>query len=219
MLLVKGGGEVARHGMAEPAANNGRRAQGFLAVPPSDKLFVSARTLLLNSVRLARKVWADGYLPDYLVAVWRGGTPPGIVMHEYFRLQRHEPYHTTIKTQSYRGLQRGTSKVEIKGLDHIVAVIKAEDRLLLVDDVFDSGHTMAAVLAKIHARAPSNRPECRIATVYSKPEHNETNLVPDYCVVEDNRWIVFPHELEGLTEDEIRAKGSRLHEALYESEA
>jgi hypoxanthine phosphoribosyltransferase len=180
--------------------------------PP--KLFLDARTLLLESVRLARFIWEDGFRPDYLIGIWRGGTPPGIAMHEFFRLQGLDPYHTTIKTQSYRGMQRGTGGVEIKGLEHVVDVVEATDRLLLVDDVFDTGHTMAAVLDAVRSRARRNAPECRIATVYYKPLRNETAIKPDYWQVESDDWIVFPHELEGLTEEEIREKGSGVAEAV-----
>lgn len=170
---------------------------------PEGKLFVDARTLLLNSLRLARRVWSDGYRPNYLIGVWRGGTPPGIVIHEFFRMRGIEPYHTTIKTQSYRGMQRGDRGVEIKGLEHVIDVICAEDKMLIIDDVFDTGHTMVEIREQIRARARRNTPEIRVATVYYKPDKNETDLVPDYWIVEDNRWIVFPHEIMGLTDDEI----------------
>lgn len=181
-----------------------------------EKVHIGARQLLLESVRLGRRILEDGFRPDFLIGVWRGGTPPGIAIHEYFRMQGHEPYHTTIKTQSYRGMQRGDEGVEIKGLEHVIDVVEAEDRLLLVDDVWDTGHTMAAILAAIRRRARRNAPDCRVATVYYKPARNETDLEPDWHEVADDRWIVFPHELEGLTEAEIRAKGPGIWQALTE---
>lgn len=179
-----------------------------------DKVFVTARTLLLESVRLARRVHASGFRPDFLIGIWRGGTPPGIVLHEYLRLHGHDPYHTSIKTQSYRGMQRGGEGVEIKGLEHVIDVVDAADRLLLVDDVFDSGHTMAAILEAIRRQARRNAPEMRIATVYYKPSKNRTAIEPDWWQVETDEWIVFPHELEGLTAEEIRAKGRGIADAV-----
>lgn len=178
-----------------------------------EKIYVDASTLRLNSAKLARLVWADGFRPDYIIGVWRGGTPPGVIMHEFFRMRGVEPYHTTIKTQSYRGMKRGDASVEIKGLGHVIDVVNAEDKLLIVDDVFDTGHTMVAILDEIRKRARRNAPDCRVAAVYYKPEKNETDLVPDYCAVEDNRWIVFPHELEGLTEEELKENRPELWEA------
>ena len=180
----------------------------------ADKLFVSARQLNIDSVHLGRKVWSDGFRPDFLIGIWRGGAPPGIIIHEYFRMKGIEPYHTTIKTQSYRGMKRGEGGVEIKGLEHVIDVIESDHQLLLVDDVFDTGHTMAAIVAEIRRRARRNCPDCRIATVYYKPERNETEIQPDYFVLETRRWIVFPHELEGLSESEINAKGKAISAAV-----
>jgi hypoxanthine phosphoribosyltransferase len=179
-----------------------------------EKIFLDARTLLINSVKLARLVWDDGYRPDYLIGVWRGGTPPGVAIHEFFRLRGLDPYHTTIKTQSYSGMRRGRNGVEIKGLGHIIDVINATDRVLIVDDVFDSGHTMVAILDEIAALARRNAPECRVATVYYKPQKNETRIEPDYYTVADDRWIVFPHEVEGLTDEELRTHRAELYAAL-----
>jgi hypoxanthine phosphoribosyltransferase len=181
-----------------------------------DKLFVSARQLNIDSVRLGRKIWADGFRPDFLIGIWRGGTPPGIIIHEYLRMRGVEPYHTTIKTQSYQGMRRGDGGVEIKGLEHVIDVIESHHQLLLVDDVFDTGHTMAAIVAEIRKRARRNCPACRIATVYYKPERNETDIQPDYSVLETDDWIVFPHELEGLSPSEIRAKGDAISDAVLE---
>jgi hypothetical protein len=177
-------------------------------------VYIDARTLLLNSMKLARKVWDSGYRPDYLIGVWRGGTPPGVAIHEFFRLRGMEPYHTTIKTQSYSGMQRAGKGVEIKGLSHIIDVINATDRVLIVDDVFDTGHTMAAILEEIPRLARRNAPECRVATVYYKPEKNETDIVPDFYEVADNRWMVFPHEVEGLTEEELRTHRPEVYAAI-----
>ena len=181
----------------------------------SEKIYVDATSLLVDSVRLARQVWDDGYRPDYLIGVWRGGTPPGMAIHEFFRLRGLEPYHTTIKTQSYSGMRRDDAGVEIKGMGHVIDVIDATDRVLIVDDVFDTGHTMVAIIEELRARARRNMPECRIGTVYYKPERNETAIEPDYYTVADNRWIVFPHEVEGLSEEELRTHRPELYEALF----
>ena len=46
--------------------------------------------------------------------------------------------------------------------------------------------------------------DIRIATVWFKPGRNVTDLRPDYFVHETDRWLIFPHEIDGLTVDEIR---------------
>ncbi|MBT3992871.1 MAG: hypoxanthine phosphoribosyltransferase, partial [Gammaproteobacteria bacterium] len=43
----------------------------------------------------------------------------------------------------------------------------------------------------------------KVATPYFKPKKNETNRKPDFYVHETEKWLVFPHELEGLSLQEI----------------
>lgn len=167
--------------------------------------YISANSLLEDSFRLAKKIWEGGFRPNFIVAIWRGGTPPGIAIHEYFRFKGIDPYHTSIKTQSYEGL-KSTGEVEIKGMEHVIEVVNSEDKMLIVDDVFDTGLTIKAVLDEIRSRARKNTPELKVATVYYKPDKNKTDIKPDFYLHENNNWLVFPHELNGLTLDQIKGK-------------
>jgi hypothetical protein len=45
--------------------------------------------------------------------------------------------------------------------------------------------------------------DVRVATVYSKPSRNKTVLKPDFFIHETEDWLIFPHELDGLTKEEI----------------
>jgi hypoxanthine phosphoribosyltransferase len=180
-----------------------------------EKVFIDANTLLVNSFKLARKIWESGYRFNYLVGLWRGGTPVGAAIHEFFRVRGQDPYHTAIKTQSYVGLRQG-GQVEVKGIEHVIDIVNSEEKMLIVDDVFDTGHTLVRVLEVIRQKARKNSPELRVATIYYKPEKNQTSLIPDYYLIEDNRWLVFPHELEGLTKEEVRRKGLGLYELVFE---
>jgi hypothetical protein len=88
---------------------------------------------------------------------------------------------------------------------------------LLIDDVFDSGRSLEAVIAELKRRCKRNLPEKpRIATVYYKPARNRTSLVPDYYVRDTDRWLVFPHEIQGLTREEILAH-KPVDESFFES--
>ena len=83
--------------------------------------------------------------------------------------------------------------------------------VLVVDDVFDTGKTAKAV----HTRMDAKGVDMRLACVYWKPEKNRTDIVPDYYVRDvGNDWIVFPHEIEGLTNEEIRRKNAALADLL-----
>ena len=45
--------------------------------------------------------------------------------------------------------------------------------------------------------------DIRVATAWFKPKYNLTDIVPDYYINDTDQWLVFPHELEGLTREEI----------------
>ena len=96
--------------------------------------------------------------------------------------------------------------MRVHAVDYLVSRLEAEDRLLLVDDVFDSGRSLEAVIAELRRRCRRNTPEnIRTATVYYKPSRNRSALQPDYCVHRVEGWLVFPHELQGLSREEILA--------------
>jgi hypothetical protein len=59
----------------------------------------------------------------------------------------------------------------------------------------------------------------RIATLYWKPGASGSGLRPHYFVRETDAWIVFPHELEGLTPEDIRRKDPALHRLMFGSGA
>ncbi len=171
-----------------------------------DKLFISADSLLRDSMELARLIVASGFRPTFLVAMWRGGAPIGIAVQEALEYHGIHSDHIAIRTSSYRGIDDADKTVRVHALNYLVSRLSAEDELLLVDDVWDSGRSLDAVLAELKRRCRRNLPgQIRIATVYYKPARNRSLLKPDYFVEETDRWLVFPHEIQGLTREEILA--------------
>jgi len=93
--------------------------------------------------------------------------------------------------------------------------MNAEDSLLLVDDVFDSGRSIKAILDTLNDRARKNIPhDVRVAMPWYKPERNIIDIVPDYYIHETDDWLVFPHEMDGLTEEEIFTNKKNMKEIL-----
>lgn len=178
-----------------------------------EKLFVQPETYNLDCFLLAKKVYDSGFKPNWLIALWRGGTEPGMRMQEYLKFKGVPTDHIAIRTSVYEGVEKMGTKVQIHNLDYCIDKINSKDRLVIVDDVFDTGITMASVLKEISLKAGQNMPEIKIATVYYKPKANKTKAVlgtkitPDFYIHETNKWIVFPHELEGLTPEELKKKG------------
>jgi hypothetical protein len=168
------------------------------------KTFISAESLLRDSFELGRLIVRSGYRPTFLVAMWRGGAPIGIAVQEVLDYHEIPTDHIAIRTSSYQGIDSPEKTVRVHAIDYLVSRLEATDRLLLVDDVFDSGRSLEAVIGELSRRCRRNLPEnIRTATVYNKPSRNRSSLRPDYCVREVEDWLVFPHELQGLSPEEI----------------
>lgn len=168
-----------------------------------DKTVLSAQELLEDSFELGLQILESGFEPTMIIAIWRGGTPVGMAVQEILSYCGVEADHIAIRTSSYIGVdQRGV--VAVHGLDYIIKKICHDDRVLIVDDVFDTGNTIVAVIAELSSRARDNTAEdIRVAVPWYKPSRNETNIVPDYFVRETAEWLVFPHELDALTAEEL----------------
>jgi len=170
-----------------------------------EKLFIDANSLLEDSFRLGRLVLDSGFDPTHIVGIWRGGAPVGIAVQELLEYHGLESDHIAIRTSSYRNIDVMGPQVRVYSLSYLIKVLDPEHRLLIVDDVFDSGRSIEALVTKLSQRCRNNMPrQVRIATVYYKPLRNRTQMVPDFYVRETDRWLVFPHELKGLTPEEVR---------------
>ena len=84
--------------------------------------------------------------------------------------------------------------------------MQGKQRLLIVDDVFDSGQSMERIVEELQLLCGSQQPEIRIAVPWFKPAQNTTKRLPDYWLHETGAWLVFPHELCGLSGDEVLEK-------------
>lgn len=181
-------------------------AVAMTETPLIPKTFISAESLLRDSIELGLTIVRSGFNPSFLVGVWRGGAPIGIVVQEVLEYHGVECDHIAIRTSSYLGVDRRATTVRVHAVDYLVSRLEADDRLLLIDDVFDSGRSLEAVLVELKRRCRRNLPDqIRIATVYYKPTRNKTSIAPDFFVKATDQWLVFPHEVQGLTREEILA--------------
>lgn len=170
-----------------------------------EKVFITANELLDDSFRLGLQILADGFKPDYIVGIWRGGAPIGIAVQELMASKGVDTDHIAIRTSSYTAIGQQNKEVRVHGLHYIIENANADDSLLIVDDTFDSGRSVAAVIDTIRDLSRANTPSViKVATVYYKPTLRKVDIVPDYYVYETDKWLVFPHEIQGLTEAEIK---------------
>jgi len=175
------------------------------------KLYLDPKEYLRDCWRLARKVYDSGWRPDVLLVLWRGGASPGVALHEFFKVKGIELRHEPVKCSSYTGIGTSNAVVEFDGrAESLIKSLAPGSKVLVVDDVFDTGRTAAAV----HARMDAAGCDMRLACVYWKPSKNVTEFSPDFFVKRLEEWIVFPHEIEGLTPGEVAEKDPVLAELL-----
>ncbi len=168
------------------------------------KTYIDANQLLLDSYELGLRVLESGFQPDYIVGVWRGGAPVGIAIQELLKYGGLHTDHIAIRTSHYTGIDQTSESVIVHGLHYLIENVNADDRVLIVDDVFDSGRSIQQVIWDLEKKCRRNTPTFKIATPYFKPANNKTELTPDFFLHESNEWLVFPHELEGLSAQEVQ---------------
>lgn len=170
----------------------------------STKRFITSQELLIDSFKLADQVYKSGFRPHFIVGIWRGGAPIGIAVQEYFEFRQVKTDHIAVRTSSYYGISQQSKEIKVHGLHYLIENANADDTLLIVDDVFDSGRSIEALIHQIEKLSRKNTPrDIRIACPWYKPHNTQVSLKPHYYVQQSDEWLVFPHELSGLTPEEI----------------
>lgn len=153
-----------------------------------------------------------------MVAIWRGGAPIGCHVHELFKFMNIHTDHIAIRTSKYTGIDKCNSTVTVHNLGYLKERLTSDSKVLLVDDIFDTGLSIDAIFAALHDQLGDKMPkDIRVATVYYKPSRNKTSRVPNYYIHETDKWIVFPHELEDMSIDDIRSvMGNEIADTIHE---
>jgi len=133
------------------------------------------------SEELAQKIIESGFEPDVVVAISRGGFDPARILCDQLGIRRL----ASVQVEFYSGIQDTAEKPRI--VYPLNADVRGK-RVLLVDDVSDTGDSL--MLAKEHVLAGSPG-ELKVATLHIKPW---TSLRPDYHASETEAWIVYPWE-------------------------
>lgn len=129
---------------------------------------------------IAESVVASGYEPEIVVAIARGGLLPAGAIAYALGIKAAG----TLNVEFYSDIEETLpDPVVLEPLLDTNAMVGK--RLLLVDDVADSGRTLALAVDLLRQHAA----EVRSAVVYTKPR---TILVPDYSWRETDLWINFP---------------------------
>lgn len=174
-----------------------------------EKRYLDEETLIQDSFRLGVKIFESGFRPTFIVGLWRGGSTVGIYVQECLQTLGVKTDHIALRTSyqglpSYQNMVENPDDIRVHETQYLIENLNANDGLLIVDDAFSSGQNISAVLRRLKKHLKLNLPkDIRIATIWQKPDRNQTDIKPDYCLHETNDWLVFPYELNGLTLEEI----------------
>ena len=158
-----------------------------------NKRFINAQSLLDDAYELAARIIESDFRPDCIIALWRGGTPVGVAVQELFEYCGIAVDHIAIRTSLYSGLDQRERRVKVHNLDYVFNNFTTENKLLIVDDVFDTGLTIKAVLAEIRNNlGVGQHGDIRVAMPWFKPARNKTDLAPDYHLLTPTTGWYFP---------------------------
>ena len=133
---------------------------------------------------LAQTIADDGYEPEIIIAIARGGLVAagalsyalGVKLSDAINVEFYTDVHTTLPDPIL--------------LEPMLDVASISGRkLLVVDDVADSGRTMKLVLEILREQGA----EVRSAVLYEK---SVSVVKPDYTWRHTDEWIVFPWSAE-----------------------
>lgn len=133
------------------------------------------------ALQLAKQIVTDGFTPDLIVAIARGGYQPARLLSDHLDLFDLD----CIRIEHYQGIhKRPQARVRYP----LAAEINGR-RVLLVDDVSDSGDTFDVALAHLEQKG-------RAAAVRTAVLHHKTSSSyrPHYFAaeVQEWRWIIYP---------------------------
>lgn len=138
-----------------------------------------------SALKLARQITATPSQYDRLITLGKGGWPLARILADLLRL----PDAASLGISFYDGLERKNAPSLSQELP---ASVKGQ-RILLVDDVVDSGDSIEFAREYLQKMGVAT---VETASLYYKPRSKYT---PDYFAEETTAWIIFPHEyVEGI---------------------
>jgi hypoxanthine phosphoribosyltransferase len=167
------------------------------------KVFITEEEIRKDAIELCKRLVKDDFIPDVIYNILRGGSYMANAISEYFKFKypKHKPVmFAAVAARSYSGIDT-SSEVVIDGWTMPPEMLRPGDKVLLCDDVFDTGHTITK-LAQILSKRGC---DVRIAVHdIKKDKPGQCRPEPQYICKEVvfDTWINYPHEMIGLTKEE-----------------
>ena len=178
-----------------------------------NKEFIPYDEVRDNALKLGREIARSGFIPDVIYVSLRGGAYLGNILSEYFKVLRkgqRPVFYAAVVAHSYQDVQQQTT-VRVDGWTYAPDYLRSGDKVLFVDDIFDTGRTINALVNIILERGLP-RQDIKIAVHDYKDFKDSPPLpiIPDFfCrkhILQDRAhdlWIHYlSHELVGLSPQE-----------------
>jgi hypothetical protein len=182
-----------------------------------EKEFLTFNQVRNNALKMAYKIHMSGFVPDVIYVSLRGGAYLGNIISEYFKAVRKNTrpvFYAAVVARSYTDIHT-RERIMVDGWTYSPDYLRHGDKVLLVDDIFDSGNTVN-YLVEIFIEKGIPRGDIKVAVhdykirTFSEAVHP---VQPDfYCrkhVIRtpgEDSWIHYmSHELVGLTDGEIKS--------------
>ena len=162
----------------------------------TDKAVLTWETFGTACRELATLVADSSFRPEILVAVARGGLLPGGGLSYALGIKLTD----AINVEFYTDVEQ-TLPDPVLLAPHLDTDSIAGRHILVVDDVADSGRTLALVLDLLQEHGA----EARSAVLYRKPG---SEVTPDYVWRQTDRWIVFPWSAEPPVLGSVQGDGA-----------
>jgi uncharacterized protein len=133
------------------------------------------------TIRLARRIRKSDYSPEIIVGVSRGGWPPARIMSDLLENQNL----ANMKVVFYRDIGLRNKRPVIT--QPVTTHVKGK-RVLVVDDVSDTGHSLKVVDRHLKEKGAG---KVKVCTLYLKPG---SVFTPDFYAKKTAKWVIFPWE-------------------------
>jgi hypoxanthine phosphoribosyltransferase len=127
----------------------------------------------------AQKIQTSPYQPDLIVAIARGGLVPARILADLLEVAQI----ATLQVEFYVDIAQTKGEPLLK---HEIAVSVEGKKVLLVDDIADTGKSLQLTEKYLKNEGAQ---EVRCATIYFKPQSVKK---PEYFEKETASWVIFP---------------------------
>lgn len=178
------------------------------------KEFLPYDTVRNDALKLGHKILQDGFVPDIIYSSLRGGAYMSNVISEYFKLAlkgKKPVLYAAVVARSYSDIKQHDA-IRIDGWTYSPEYLRPGDKILLVDDIYDSGRTLNFLVEYLLEKGVPRSDIKVVVHDFKNFTYKETlPIKPDYWCrkfdidkEEDDRWIHYmSHELVGLNREEL----------------